>query len=264
MSRHRQKNTLLPKMIGVAVLINAILLPILAELGVFHHGRGERLTPVTVVKLPPPEKEPAQKKHAAKTPPKHIAARAPKGRAMPSRPMPPNPNQPKVVAASPSGTDTGDGVANNGTATPGQVAAPQSSQAPAPPAPAVAPQPAPPRPAQAPTAPPAPAPAPHPTPAPAPPAPHVPVIVAAQPVDRPQPSIPDDLLETDLDTTFMALFSIKADGAATVSTVKSTGNAVLDQRALDAARKWTFRPATRDGQPVDSYLRLQIDFTVND
>ena len=31
MSRRRKKNTLLPKMIGIALLINAILLPILAQ-----------------------------------------------------------------------------------------------------------------------------------------------------------------------------------------------------------------------------------------
>ena len=63
MRRRRQKNTLLPKMLGLAVLINAILLPILAQFGVFKSiGRGQRLTPIELVKAPPPEKRPARRR----------------------------------------------------------------------------------------------------------------------------------------------------------------------------------------------------------
>lgn len=243
-------------MIGVAVLINAILVPIMAQMGVFHRARGTRLTPVTLVKLPPPEKNPAEHK-AKKVPPKRQAPRGAKPHESSSRPLPPNPNQPKVVAASPSDSDEGGAtIANNGTAAPGQVVAP----APAPreeAASALVTPPSPPKPAPepAPVAPPKP---------PAPPPPHVPVIVAAKPLDRPEPSIPDELRNDDLSATFMALFDIQPDGSATVSTQRSTGNQTLDRLAIDAARKWTFRPATRDGQPVRSYLRLEIDFKVAD
>ena len=59
MRRRRQKNTLLPKMLGLAVLINAILLPILAQFGVFKSiGGRPRLTEVELVKVPLPEKRP--------------------------------------------------------------------------------------------------------------------------------------------------------------------------------------------------------------
>ena len=66
MRRRRQKNTLLPKMIGLAVVINAILLPILAQLGVFKSIGGQKLTQVEIIKLPPPEKRPAPPKKTAK------------------------------------------------------------------------------------------------------------------------------------------------------------------------------------------------------
>ena len=66
MRRRRQKNTLLPKMIGLAVVINAILLPILAQLGVFKNIGGQKLTQVEIIKLPPPEKRPAPPKKTAK------------------------------------------------------------------------------------------------------------------------------------------------------------------------------------------------------
>lgn len=59
---------------------------------------------------------------------------------------------------------------------------------------------------------------------------------------------------------FLALFTIHHDGSADVEMVQSTGHAGLDALALDAARRWTFAPATCDGVPVQSYLRLQIEF----
>jgi len=263
MRRSRKKKSLLPKMIGIAVLINAVLLPILAQMGVFHSVRGGHLTAVSLVKLPPPEKAPAQKKPpAAKTPPKPPTPHEAKAHAS-SRSVPANPNQPKVVAAPSSGSGSGGPtIANNGTATPGQVVTPPSApqqSAPIPAPPQIQPKPAPsPTPAPAPVfVPPV---APPPPPAPVRP----PVVVAAQPIDRPEPTIPDDMRTDDINTTFLALFHIKADGVATVSTLKSTGNQTLDRLALDDARKWTFRPATRDGQPVESYLKLQIEFRVRD
>ena len=39
MRRRRKKNTLLPKMIGLAVVINAVLLPLLARMGAFKKRR---------------------------------------------------------------------------------------------------------------------------------------------------------------------------------------------------------------------------------
>ena len=72
MSRRRKKNTLLPKMIGIALLINAILLPILAQFGVFKSvGSRRTLTQVELVKLPPAEKKPPVPKKT----PKKIAAK---------------------------------------------------------------------------------------------------------------------------------------------------------------------------------------------
>ena len=80
---------------------------------------------------------------------------------------------------------------------------------------------------------------------------------------EPRPTIPDDLRDSDLNSTFDALFTIHADGTASVKMVSSTGNQTLDALALDAAKRWTFRPATRGGQPVESFLRLRVEFEVS-
>ena len=263
MSRRRQKNSLLPKMIGIAVLINAILLPILAHMGVFKAIRGEHLEPVKLVELPPQKKPPVPKKTAKKTPPRKRPAR-PTARAAShpasARPSRPNPNQPKLVVGT-GGAGNGPSVENNGTGAAGQLPSgppPVKNTTPTHPAPTP------------PTNPVAVAPTPVPTPTPpaqpdvtprTPPAPpHVPVVVAAEPVSQPQPKIPDDLNADGVPPDFKAVFTIRADGGVSVRMTASTGNSTLDALALDAARRWTFRPATVDGKPVDSFRRFVIQF----
>ncbi|MDQ2688199.1 MAG: hypothetical protein M3Y28_10065, partial [Armatimonadota bacterium] len=123
--RRRQKSSLLPKMIGIAVLINAILLPILAQLGVFKAMRGQHLEPVKLVELPPEKKPPVPKKTPKKTPPRKRVAhprRASKTASHPAtaRPSRPNPNQPKLVVGT-GGSGNGPGVENNGTGGAGQM-----------------------------------------------------------------------------------------------------------------------------------------------
>lgn len=254
MSRRRKKNTLLPKMIGIAVVINAVLLPLLAHFGAFKAIHGQHLTPVKLVQLPPPPKRPPVKKPPVKRkvarakprPATHIA-RTPAT----SRPSRPNPNQPKLVAAG-GGAGSGPAIENNGTGKAGQLpTAPvptpvpvptPATSAPTPPPAVTPPVPAPPKVAAAPTPPPA------------------PVVVAAEPLSQPRPTLPDDLSVDDIHNDFEALFVISKDGTATAKMLASTGDSRLDTLALDAARRWTFRPATVNGQPVDSYRRLRIEF----
>ena len=256
MRRRRQKNTLLPKMIGLAVVINAILLPILAQFGVFKSiGGRQRLTQVELVKLPPVPKPPAPPR---KTPKKQASKPHPAGHKAASRTVtvrraPSGPPPVKVVAAGPAPGGAGNG-GDNGitTSASGPVTSPPVTPTPPPTPPTPNP----------PTVPPV-TPPPASVPEPVTPPPHIPTLVAAVPVSKPEPTLPDDLRDADLNASFEALFTVHADGTATVKVVSGTGNAALDALALDAARRWTFRPATRDGQPVESYLRLRIEFDVS-
>jgi protein TonB len=236
---------------GIAVLITAALLPIMAWLGVFKAVK-ERYYAVTMVNLPPPKPlpkvaKPQHKKVASKS---HSEAHSNERRQeAKAKPLPFH-----VAAAAPTGgNSTGPAIVNGTNTNIGTVPT-------APPAPAPAPPPAP-----APTAPPAPTPAPAPPPqvaqAPPPPAP-APTPVDPQVVYDPRPTIPNDLLGSDLDTNFWALFTIHTDGTADVKMLQSTGNEELDQIAIQCAKEWKFKPATLDGKPVESYERLDVQFQV--
>ena len=257
MSRRRKKNTLLPKMIGIALLINAILLPILAQFGVFKSvGSRRTLTQVELVKLPPAEKKPPVPK---KTPKKIAAKPHPAGRKAAThtsvaRRTPSGPPPVRVVAAGPAaGVSGGAGDAGiTGTQT-GPGTPPVVPPTSPPPTPVITP-PVPPPPEPTP-------PAPKPVPAPLPAA-HLPTLQAAVPLAQPHPEIPEDLRGSELNSIFEGVFTIHTNGTATVKTVSGTGNSTLDALALDAARRWKFRPATRDGEPVESYLRLKVEFDV--
>ena len=56
---------------------------------------------------------------------------------------------------------------------------------------------------------------------------------------------------------------VRSDGSvAQVNVVESSGSQVLDEAAVKAAVKWRFAPASRDGQPVESWAVIPIRFVI--
>jgi len=56
---------------------------------------------------------------------------------------------------------------------------------------------------------------------------------------------------------------VLADGSVGRSEVaSSSGHPVLDQAALSASLGWRFRPATRDGRPIDAWVIVPVRFVV--
>src|SRR5437773_6182309 len=56
---------------------------------------------------------------------------------------------------------------------------------------------------------------------------------------------------------------VRSDGSvAQVNVFESSGSPVLDEAAVNAAVKWRFAPASRDGQPVESWAIIPIRFVI--
>jgi TonB family protein len=56
--------------------------------------------------------------------------------------------------------------------------------------------------------------------------------------------------------------TVRVDGSVQdLEVVSTTRPGVgLEQAALDAVRRWRYKPATRDGQPVDARLTITLTF----
>jgi TonB family protein len=81
-------------------------------------------------------------------------------------------------------------------------------------------------------------------------------------VFSPPPVIPPYLQDKEIKTHVVIDFYISSQGIASPRLAGSSGNEELDAIALGSVKKWVFRPAEKDGKPVDSKVRLRIVFVV--
>lgn len=107
------------------------------------------------------------------------------------------------------------------------------------------------------TAPPPPPPvavAPKPRPAPA-------AISQPQPISTPSPKYPAQALRKGEQGTVMLSAEIGVDGVpSSVEVAKSSGSRALDRAAVEAVKRWRFRPAMAEGRPVPGQVQVPINF----
>jgi protein TonB len=269
MARRRKKNPLLTRIIVVSVAVHIVALPILAKFGAFKKIKREYLE-TQMVKLPPPpveKQKPEVKKQQAKV--VHKSAASKTASAAHAGPRRSNPNAPHVAVAQGNGTgdDSGPTVdQGNGKAGVLPTAVKPKTED------TGTPQPTTTTPTPQPTQPekvvkntePVKTTTPEPVKPAEPAAPHIPVVVEAEPTNSPQPTIPDDLRSDAIDKTCVAEVTVSETGMpVSVKISQSSGNSELDALAMDTAKRWRFKPATSDGVPVQSTVRLHIEFQVS-
>ncbi|HEX6863477.1 MAG TPA: energy transducer TonB, partial [Thermoanaerobaculia bacterium] len=76
------------------------------------------------------------------------------------------------------------------------------------------------------------------------------------------PEYPESAREAKAEGDVVLEIVIDEQGRVRNPTVaKSSGNADLDQEALETIPEWTFQPATLEGKPVAVYFTITIRFT---
>lgn len=92
-------------------------------------------------------------------------------------------------------------------------------------------------------------------------------VIPARPDDRFRnrpPAYPDDAARRGEHGKVELLVHVSAGGYAVgADVVESSGSASLDKAAVDAVRKWRFRPAIREGKAVPNDMPFLFDFTLN-
>lgn len=81
------------------------------------------------------------------------------------------------------------------------------------------------------------------------------------PLTRQPPRYPPEELRRDIGGTVRVRVHVAIDGSVESNDIEtSSGSRNLDRAALEATRRWTFQPATRNGQPVPADVVVPIEF----
>lgn len=84
-------------------------------------------------------------------------------------------------------------------------------------------------------------------------------------VDTPPPEYPLEVACEGVGGKVQLFVTIGTEGTVTGAQMRQTsGQPLLDAAALEAVRDWRFRPATANGQPVETGIQVPITFNVPD
>jgi TonB family protein len=85
----------------------------------------------------------------------------------------------------------------------------------------------------------------------------------AEPTDQVKPEIPDSLKQQGGYKSFVRVkVVVEADGSAMPILRTSSGNPDIDNRVLEALKQWKWKPALKDGVPVQSTQLFKFEFLV--
>jgi TonB family protein len=85
-------------------------------------------------------------------------------------------------------------------------------------------------------------------------------IRAPRPLDNPSPEYSEEARRQNLEG--VVVLDVIVTSAGNVETIRVTRGAGhgLDEKAIQAVRRWTFKPATKDGKPVSVEIAVETDF----
>jgi protein TonB len=84
------------------------------------------------------------------------------------------------------------------------------------------------------------------------------------PVSAPAPGYPPDAFRRGESGTVLLRVHVGPDGIPyAVDLVRSSHSRSLDRAASDAVKRWRFRPAQRNGQPVAADVQVPITFNAD-
>ena len=77
------------------------------------------------------------------------------------------------------------------------------------------------------------------------------------------PVYPSDMRKAKIEGSVTLIFILSEEGRVEDPRVERSSRPEFERPALDAVRKWKFRPGMKDGEPVRTYMKLPIRFRIN-
>lgn len=84
------------------------------------------------------------------------------------------------------------------------------------------------------------------------------------PVRTVAPDYPRDLRNQGVSGVVMVKVTIDEQGNVTATVVSKSSNPGFDQFAMDAVKKWKFKPGLQDGNPVSMTVTIPIKFVADE
>ena len=81
-------------------------------------------------------------------------------------------------------------------------------------------------------------------------------------VSQVPPTYPAELRKAKVEGQVTLVFILGEDGRVVDPRVENSSRPEFEKPALEAIRKWRFKPGIKDGQPVRSYIRIPMKFRV--
>lgn len=82
------------------------------------------------------------------------------------------------------------------------------------------------------------------------------------PIAQIAPQHPRDLLKAKVEGQVVLLFIVDEQGKVEDPRVETSSRPEFEKPAMDAVRKWKFKPGTKEGAPVKTYIRQPIRFSI--
>jgi protein TonB len=83
-------------------------------------------------------------------------------------------------------------------------------------------------------------------------------------ISQPPPSYPREAQRRGIGGTVRVQATVSSDGSVDrMEVAASSGNRYLDRAAMEAVRRWRFKPAMRNGQPVSATVVIPLEFNPN-
>jgi len=83
-----------------------------------------------------------------------------------------------------------------------------------------------------------------------------------EPVSQVPPAYPAELRKAKIEGSVTLVFILAEDGRVEEARVENSSRTEFEKPALEAIRKWRFRPGEKDGQKVRTYVRMPMRFRV--
>ena len=88
--------------------------------------------------------------------------------------------------------------------------------------------------------------------------------VAPIPIRTPPPEFPLEMKRNGVSGLVVVTVTINESGSVASAVIKKSTNEAFNDAAMDAVKKWKFKPAKKNDQPISTIVSIPLKFDINE